>query len=101
MTLPLAGRLAWRELRNHPGFCLIFALNLGLGLLGFVLLDSFKAAFNQSLDERSRTLLGADLAISARRELTEGELAAARAVIGRAAGTGFRESRTVELYSMI
>lgn len=70
-------KLAWREIRNAQNFSFIFVLNLSLGLLGFLLLNSFNESLNQTLESRAKTLLAADISISARRDLTqeEGKLA--------------------------
>ncbi|MDR3606108.1 MAG: FtsX-like permease family protein [Oligoflexia bacterium] len=89
-------KLAWREIINNKRFALFFVFNLTLGLLGFVILDSFKVAFDKSLDDRSRNLLSADLSISARRQLTPEEERAVAAVMP----PGTLEGRMVEMYSM-
>jgi putative ABC transport system permease protein len=90
-------KLAWREIINNKRFALFFVFNLTLGLLGFVILDSFKVAFDKSLDDRSRNLLSADLSISAHRELTPEEEKAIAAVLPR----GTLEGRMIEMYSMV
>jgi putative ABC transport system permease protein len=90
-------RLAWREITNNKRFTLFFIFNLTLGLLGFVTLDSFKVAFDKSLDDRSRNLLSADLSVSARRELTPDEQKAIAAVLP----PGTQEGNMVEMYSMV
>jgi putative ABC transport system permease protein len=90
-------KLAWREITNNKRFALFFIFNLTLGLLGFVILDSFKVAFDKSLDDRSRNLLSADLSISARRELTSDE----EKIIAGILPPSTEEGRMVELYSMV
>ncbi len=67
-----------RELRNDLRFTVVFVLTLSLGMTGFLGLDSFRKSVERSLGSRARELLGADLAISARRPLTEAEVSAAR-----------------------
>ena len=56
-------RLGFKELKAHFSFSLFFTLNLALGLLGFILLDSFQVSFKSHIDEQSRSLLGADLRV--------------------------------------
>lgn len=90
-------RLSWREVRNNRRFSLFFIFNLVLGLLGFVLLDTFKIALDQSLTERSQVLLSADLAVSARRPLTDQEDKTLHGLLP----AGTREGRMIEMYSMI
>ncbi len=69
--LPL--RLALREIRHDRRFALAFIANLSLGLVGFLTLDAFKVSVDESVRERSKSLLAADLAISGRRDLTRDE----------------------------
>ena len=65
---------AWREIRNHRLFVLMFTLNLSLGLVGFLCLDAFKVALDQSLKSNAQVMLSGDIAISARRILSSQEL---------------------------
>ena len=67
-------RNAWREIRNNRSFCLFYALNLALGLVGFLTVDSFKGSLERKVSEESKLLLGADLAVRARRDLTQEEV---------------------------
>jgi len=89
-------RLAWREIRNHPRFAAFFSLNLALGFAGFVALDAFEISVSQALQARSRAFLGADVAVTSARPLTEDEIAA----LDRAAGEGARTAHAVVLFSM-
>lgn len=92
----IAFRLSWRELRNSKLFSLFFVFNLTLGLLGFVVLDTFKVALEQSLSARSKELLSADLAVGSRRELTEEE----SSLIDTSLPYGTKTGRLVEMYTM-
>ena len=93
----LAIKYAFKELRARRGFAIMYILNLSLGLFGFVLLDGFKSSFEQSLQERSKNLMAADIRISARR-LIEPEKRAGLAKI-LPPGSEFTEYKTV--YGMI
>ena len=73
-----AMRNAWREIRNNRAFSLFYIVNLALGLIGFISVDSFKQSLDQRVEAESKELLGADLAIRARREITQEELTAVR-----------------------
>jgi len=89
-------RLAWREIRNNRRFSFFFVLNLALGLFGFLALDAFKASLHASLAQRSQDLLGADIAVTARRPFsTQEESALASALAGA------RVTTARELYSMV
>jgi putative ABC transport system permease protein len=90
-------RLALREIRNHPRFSAFFALNLALGFAGFVALDAFERSVSGELEARSRSFLGADLAVNAGRVLRDDEVASLDAL----AGPGADVARVVELFSMV
>lgn len=90
-------RYAWRELKNSPRFCLLFVLNLALGLVGFIALDTLKRNFADRLEASARQMLTADLSLSSRRPFLPDEIAAAEKALPP--GT---ESQTVStLYSMV
>ena len=57
-------KLALRELLNNRKFSLFFVFNLALGLVGFIALDSFKESLDDHLEQNSRAILGADIALS-------------------------------------
>lgn len=62
-------KLIFRELRSSPKFVLIFILNLAIGLVGLVSIQSFKTSFSEELSSRSKSILGSDLSISSRQEV--------------------------------
>src|SRR5687767_12606487 len=72
-VLMLLLRLAFREIRNNKSFSFFFIFNMALGLVGFLALDAFKLSIDASLAERSRLILAADVAVSARRALSPEE----------------------------
>ena len=63
-------RLALRELVNRPAFFLIFIINMGLGLFGLALVDSFKLSFSHLMAKDGEQRLGAHLSITTRQELS-------------------------------
>ena len=84
-------KLSLREILRHRGFALFFAFNLALGLIGFALLDAFKISLERSVHERSKNLLSADLAISARRELNPDE----QSLVARDLPSGTRQGEVI------
>ena len=70
---------------------------IALGFAGFVALDAFERSVSRQLETRSRAYLGADVAVSAGRPLSDREIEALDAVAGEVA----RVSRVVELFSMV
>ena len=89
-------RQAWRELRNSRSFCFFYSLNLALGLIGFMVVDSFRESIETKVTNESKELLGADLALRARRNITYEELDRARSTLP----TNVREARAVDFFSM-
>ncbi len=85
-----------KELKNSPRFALLFLLNMSLGLLGFITLDALKRNFDDRLNSSARTLLGADLSISARRELERNDLPRAL----EALPNGTKAQVMISLYTM-
>ena len=59
-------QLAIKEITNNFKFSLFFILNLGIGLIGFIALDSFKSSIDEHLENNSKSILTADVQISSR-----------------------------------
>ena len=94
--MSFAIRSAWREIRNNRSFSLFYCLNLALGLVGFLAVDSFKTSLETKVRSESRILLGADLAVRARRELTPDELDKFKGCLP----PGTETTEVVDFYSM-
>ncbi|MBT3983870.1 MAG: hypothetical protein HOE90_21115 [Bacteriovoracaceae bacterium] len=90
-------KLIFQEMRGSKKFTLLFILNLGLGLAGFISLNSFRESINFSLKSQSKNILGADFGVSARRPITSIE----RELIKSTAESKVVESEMVELFTMI
>lgn len=89
-------RLAFRELKRSWRFGLFFIFNLALGLTGFISVESFKGALETAIEANAKSILSADLAVTARRELTDEEQKKMREVMGASA-----ESKTYEFFAML
>ncbi len=63
-------KLAFKEISNNFRFSLFFIINLSIGLLGFIALDSFKNSIDNHLANNSRAILTADAQISGNAPLT-------------------------------
>jgi putative ABC transport system permease protein len=90
-------RYAFRELRNSPRFCLLFCLNMTLGLTGFIALDAMKRSFEDKLQSSAKNMMAADLTVSARRELKPEE----SQKLKDALPAGTRQLEVLTLYSMV
>lgn len=91
--------LRWirRELLRSWKFGLFFIFNLSLGLTGYVSLEAFKVSLQDTLAQNSRAILSADVAVSARRELTEAEKNAMTGLMAKDSVM----SQTYEFYAMM
>lgn len=74
-------QLALKEITNNFKFSIFFVLNLGIGLIGFIALDSFKSSIDEHLENNSKSILTADVQISSRFPLTEQEHALSEALL--------------------
>ncbi len=90
-------KLAWRELTRSWRFGVFFIFNLSLGLTGFVALQAFNGALDAEIKTNAKSILSADLAVAARRELTEDELKGMRSVLP----AGVIEGKTYEFFAML
>lgn len=90
-------RLALRELWGQKRTSLVILLNLILGLTGLLTVSLFKDSVEASMALSSREHLGADLSLSARRDLTEAELSALEQVLPDSS----QISRARELYTSV
>ncbi|MDG2091194.1 MAG: hypothetical protein P8J61_08915 [Gammaproteobacteria bacterium] len=64
-------KLALKEITNNFRFSLFFIINLSIGLIGFIALDSFKNSIDAHLNNNSRAILTADAQISGNAPLTD------------------------------
>jgi putative ABC transport system permease protein len=71
-------------------------LNLSLGLIGFLTLDSFKSSINSNLESKSKAILGADLSLAVQRDLTEQE----EVLLKKALPLNTVERRELGMFSM-
>lgn len=89
-------RWALKELLFHPFFAALFVMNLSLGLTGLVALESVREFLSESVSEKSRGMLGADLGLSSRQPIDEEQIQKADEVFQ----TKLR-SKTTESFSMV
>lgn len=90
-------RLAWRELIRSWRFGIFFIFNLSLGLTGFMSLQAFNEALDRQIKLNAKSILSADISVSARRELTEEEQRKMRGVLPQ----GTQESKIYEFFAML
>ncbi len=89
--------LSLKELVANRRFCILFILNLSLGLAGLLALDGFKVALDQKVKGQSKAVLGADFAISARRPILDEE----SRLVEKLVQQKFQKQEMVETFSMV
>ena len=80
--------MAWRDSRASRRRLALFSSSIVLGVAALVAISSFRDNLRQAVADQSRTLLGADLAVTSRQELP-GEV---RAFLDRLGGEQARET---------
>lgn len=89
-------KLAYKEIRNNSRFSIFFVINLTLGLVGFIALDSFKISIQEHLERNSKKILTADLSVQSSQPFTAEELTLFAETIPAEA-----TSETIDFYSMV
>lgn len=87
---------AYRDLKNSPRFLTYFVLNAALGLAGVLAIQNVDQALTAKVQLQSGQILGADLAISARRFLADAELQQLQSLIPKEV----KSHRLWEFFSM-
>src|SRR5262245_60817227 len=87
--------LAWRESRSSWKRIGLYMSSITLGVAALVAINSFRRSLIESVEQESRTLLGADLRLSSSRPFT----APVQALID-SAGTRFEVATMTSLVSM-
>jgi len=63
-------KMAWRDSRASRRRLALFSLSIVLGVAALVAIGSFRDNLRQAVADQAKTLLGADLAVTSRHELT-------------------------------
>ncbi len=90
-------RLALKELLNNKRFSLFFILNLSIGLVGFIALNSFNTSLHSHFQSNLRDMMTADFILRSTRALKPEE----SAMLDGALGKGFKRSSQVRFFSMV
>ena len=87
-------KMAWRESRSSWKRLLFFLSSIVLGVAALVAINSFSQSMEKAINEQSKALLGADLAIDSRQALSQ----EAEALLDSLGG---QQSREVRFSSMV
>ncbi|MCF8112709.1 MAG: ABC transporter permease [Desulfotignum sp.] len=90
-------RLGIRELLRNKGFALFFVANLTVGLCGFVAVQSFSRSLERHLEDNLRTILTADLVLTANSPFTRAETD----LLHRVLGPDRMQARVIRFFTMV
>ncbi len=90
-------KMAFKELKINRGFSLFFILNLSIGLVGFIALNSFNNSLQSYFKDNLKEILTADIVVTSPRELNETEIK----LIDETLGGDKQESRQISFFSMV
>ena len=88
-------QLAWRDTRRSRGKLVLFLSSIVLGIAALVAINSFRYSLQQAIDEKAKTLIGADLVIGTNREPDSAAVALVDSV--RALGRRSDENRLLSM----
>ena len=90
-------KFALREIFNNSRFSWFFIINLLLGLVGFIALDSFKISIHTHIANRSKAMFSADIDVRSPRVLTGEDIA----FLSEKIGPFQQQTRRLEFLSMV
>lgn len=68
LNIPWLLRMAWRDTRRNRGKLVLFLSSIVLGIAALVAINSFRDSLKLAIDEKARTLIGADLVLGMNKE---------------------------------
>src|SRR3954463_8967147 len=91
---PWTWKMAWRDTRSSRRRLIVFSLSVVFGVAALVAIGCFRKSLEYSVEEQSRSLLGADLVIASRQAFGAKEEALFQSI-------GGEQSREISFSSMI
>jgi putative ABC transport system permease protein len=88
----------WREVKSDRAFNWLYILCATLGIVGLLLVESFKVGIEEKISKNAKNFIASDLSISSRRDLTPQE---SSAVLGYLAEKKYSFARWTETYSLV
>ncbi|MCP2044925.1 putative ABC transport system permease protein [Pontibacter sp. HSC-36F09] len=68
LNIPWLLKMAWRDTRRSRGRLLLFLSSIVLGIAALVAINSFRDSLQLAIDEKAKTLIGADLVMGMNKE---------------------------------
>ena len=91
---PWVWRMAWRDSRSQRLRLVIFSLAIVSGIAALTAIHSLKASVERGIDSEAKVLLGSDLMVSSRKEISDDE-------VGWLSGMASRHSPEISFPSMM
>lgn len=90
-------KLALKNILNTKRVSILFVLNIALGFLGFILIDSYRVSFERASKAKAQETLTADIGFLSRSPIEESFKAKALAILGPEEAS----TNVLEFYSMV
>lgn len=88
----------WKDFKSDRSFNWFYVLCLTLGIIGLLLVESFKVGIEEKIAKNAKNFIASDLSISTRRALEPSEL---KNIEGYLAEKNFKYARWTETYSLV
>ena len=88
----------WRDFKSDRSFNWFYVLCASLGIIGLLLVESFKVGVEDKVAKNAKNFIASDLSISTRRALDENEL---KKIEGYLAEKKFTYAKWTETYSLV
>ena len=88
----------WKDFKSDRSFNWFYVLCLTLGIIGLLLVESFKVGIEEKIAKNAKNFIASDLSISTRRALEPSEI---KNIEGYLADKKFSYARWIETYSLV
>ena len=88
----------WRDFKSDKSFNWFFILCASLGIIGLILVESFKIGVEEKVEKNAKNFIASDLALSTRRALDENEI---KKIENYLSEKKFQYAKWTETYSLV
>ena len=91
-------RFFWRDFKSDKSFNWFFILCASLGIIGLLLVESFKIGVEEKIAKNAKNFIASDLAVSTRRALDQNEI---DKILNYLETNKFTYAKWIETYSLV
>ncbi|NOT78944.1 MAG: hypothetical protein HOP07_08060 [Bacteriovoracaceae bacterium] len=91
-------RFFWRDFKSDKSFNWFFILCASLGIIGLLLVESFKIGVEEKIAKNAKNFIASDLAVSTRRALDQNEI---NKILNYLETNKFTYAKWIETYSLV